>query len=281
MYIIKASGQKEEFSIEKIKRSCLRAGASSQLANEIAQKVFRQVKNGTSTRQISHLVFRYLKKSFPLIATRYSLREAIFKLGPSGFYFEKIVARIFRLNGYEVKTNQIITGFCADHEIDIVAQKEKESILVECKFHHLPGISSELKDVLCLWARFLDLKEGVKIGKCPNFSHPYLITNTKFSQSAIQYAQCQQIKLLGWSWPSEKENLQYFIEKEKLYPLTILRRLEKKYQEKLLHQGFIFCQDLLSYKSQEIQKITNLDARKLKGLIHEAKSLIMSNFPIY
>lgn len=268
IFVTKANGQREEFSIEKVKKSCLKAGVSESLANEIARKIYRQIRNGVSTREIWRLIFRYLGKKDPVSASRYSLREAILKLGPHGFYFEKIVSQIFINEGYQVEIDKVFQGKCVQHEIDVIAKKENESLMIECKFHHLPGIYTELKDVLYIWARWLDLKEA----GC-EFTSPVLISNTKFSESAKQYALCKNFSLIGWSYPEEK-NLQYFIEKHKIYPITVLRHLEKNYQEKLLRYGIISCRDLLEIEARKLQKETGLDSRKLSILQNEARQLI-------
>jgi len=268
MYIIKANGQKQEFSPEKVKRSCLKAGASLQLANEIARRISRQVRNGMTTREIWRLIFRYLGKEAPIVASRFSLRDSLLRLGPEGFFFEKLVARIFEMEGYETETDKIFKGFCVNHEIDVVAKKEKEFLMIECKFHHQYGIYTGVKDVLYVWARWLDLKE-----EKTDFTQPVLVSNTKFSDDGIKYAQCKNFLLIGWSYPEEK-NLQYFIEKNKLYPITVLRRLEKYYQEKLLKFGIITCQDLIRIEPKQLQKETGLDSRKISLLQNEADAIL-------
>lgn len=267
IFVIKANGQKEEFLPEKIKRSCLKAGASESLANEITKRISRQVRNGMTTREIWKLIFRYLGKEAPIIASRFSLREALLRLGPNGFYFEKIVSQIFKAEGYQVETNKIFSGACVEHEVDIVAKKENENLMIECKFHNQYGIYTEIKDILYVWARFLDLKDAGH-----NFTQPVLVSNTKFSESAKKYASCKNFSLIGWAYPEEK-NLQYFIEKNKLYPITVLRRLEKYYQEKLLKYNIVSCQDLIKVEPKKLQKEIGLDPRKINLLQSEAKSI--------
>lgn len=273
MYIIKANGQKQEFSPQKVRRSCLRAGASPDLANEITRRVTHQVKENMTTREIWKLIFRYLGKEAPTVASRFSLRDALLNLGPAGFYFEQLVARIFNTQGYWTQTNQIFSGACVDHEVDVLGKKEKEILMIECKFHNQSGIYTDIKDVLYIWARWLDLKEGAALGKCPNFTQPVLVSNTKFSEQAKEYALCKNFPLIGWAYPAEK-NLQYFIEQNKLYPITILRRLDKYYQEKLLKNNIISCLDLIKIEPKKFQRETGLDSRKISILQSEMRQLI-------
>lgn len=266
MYIIKANGQKEEFSAAKVRRSCLRAGASQRLAEEISQKIGRQARKGMSTRELGRLIFRYLSKFQPSTASRYSLREALLRLGPKGFSFEKLTARVFEEEGYKTQTNQILQGKCVSHEIDVLLEKDKKFFTVECKFHHAPGFYTEIKDVLYTWARFLDLKEGnMEI----SLENVWLVSNTKFSEQTKQFAQCRGINLLGWAYP-EARSLQNIIEEKKLYPITVLRTLEKKFEDRLISEGIITCQDLLKLDGRAFQAQTGLDARKISILQKEA-----------
>jgi len=273
MYIIKASGEKQSFSPQKVRKACLRAGASPELADEITAKISRQVRQGMTTREIWRLIFRYLGKEAPVVASRFSLREALFRLGPAGFYFERLVAQIFNLQGYWTQTDQIFSGACVDHEVDVVAKKEKELLMIECKFHNQFGLYTDIKDVLYIWARWLDLKDGTKLKKCPDFTQPILFSNTKFSDQAKKYAQCKNFSLVGWAYPEEK-NLQYFIEQNKLYPITVLRRLEKYYQEKLLKHGIITCDELVKVDPRQVQREIGLDPRKISMLQDEARQLL-------
>lgn len=270
MYIIKASGQKEEFSPEKVKRSCLRAGASEELANEISRRITRNVRPGMSTREIWRLIYRYLSKRQPHSASRFSLRESLLRLGPKGFIFEKFMALIFQEEGYQIKLNQILQGKCVTHEIDVLLEKDKIFFTVECKFHHAPGIYTEIKDALYSWARFIDLREG---GLPFELSNVWLVSNTKFSEQTKQYAACRGINLLGWAYPEER-SLQRIIEEKHLYPITVLRSLEKRYEERLIQEEIITCHDLLKIEPRSFQGKTGLDARKISILQKEAQELI-------
>jgi len=147
--------------------------------------------------------------------------------------------------------------------------------MIECKFHNQLGIYTDTKDVLYIWACWLDLKEGAKTRKCPEFTRPVLVSNTKFSEHAKKYATCQNFSLIGWAYPEEK-HLQYFIEQNKLYPITVLRRLEKYSQEKLLRHGIITCDDLIKADPRQIQREIGLDQRKISMLQSEARQLLFS-----
>lgn len=276
MWVIKTTGEKEKFQPGKIKKTCLKAGASLELADEIVERVKKRVFNGISTRKVLELVLKNLERKKPIVATRYNLKEAIVRLGPSGFAFEKLVQEILQAHSYKVKMPEILYGACVGHEIDLIAQKEK-CYLVECKYHNYSGIYSGIKDILYTYARFLDLKEGFEKNKCPiNFDKPFLICNTKFSEDAIQYALCRDIKIMAWNYP-QGAGLRELLEKKGLYPVTILRTINKIIYKKLVKNGLMLCRDLVKKDFKTLKKITGLKDKEITRLLREAKNIVKIN----
>jgi len=272
MYIINASGGLEKFDSNKIKRTCLRAGASNKLANKIAREVTKKSYDGISTKEILHITLNLLKKQEPFIAARYDLKGAIFRLGPAGFAFEHLVAEILKEYGYSTKVHSIINGACVSHEVDIIANREDKNFMIECKYHNLPGIYTGLRDVLYTYARFLDLEDGFKKGLCQKFIQPWLLCNTKFSDDTVKYAKCKGMKLIGWNYP-KSQGLEKMIEEKKLYPITMLRTLDRDSQEKLASVGLILIIDLLRMNTKELSELTRIPKKRLIIFIDEAKGI--------
>lgn len=287
MYIIKASGKKVKFNPGKVKKTCLRAGADKDLTDYIVGEVSQRVYEGMETRELLRLILRLLKQKNPVVAVRYNLKKAMLDLGPTGFVFEEFILRLLKIYNYHSWFPPLITGACVKHEVDIIARsplKEKNSLtkhesgqgniyMIECKYHNRPGLRSGLKDVLYVWARFLDLCDAWRQGKGQKFSHPWLISNTKFSDSAIQYARCKNIRLLGWQYP-EGEGLERLIEEKKIYPVTILRSLDRETKEKLFSKKMVLCQDLLSVREEVLRRKLMIKDKTITSLINEARSII-------
>lgn len=277
MWVVKASGETEKFDKEKIKRTCLRAGASQKLATKISKQVESKAYDGISTKDILDITLKLLRKEMIPLAARYDLKGAMFRLGPAGFAFENLVAEILKEYGYETIVHSMIRGACIYHEIDITATKMKmgkqpKVYMIECKYHNLPGVYTKVKDILYTYARFLDLAEGYKKNLCQKFNKPWLVCNTKFSEDTIQYANCKNILLTGWRYPSGS-GLEKFIEKKKLYPITMLRKLDKYSQEKLATVGLVLAIDLIRKDIKELNKITSIPINKLKTLSKEAEMI--------
>jgi Holliday junction resolvase len=272
MYVIKTTGEREEFDPQKIKGTCLRAGASEKLANKIVEQVKKKVYPGISTREILKLTLELLHKEKPFVAARYDLKGSIFRLGPAGFAFEHLVGEILGRYGYKIKIESIVRGACVSHEIDVVAEKKRKTYMIECKYHNIPGIYTGLREVLYTYARFLDLQDGHKKRLCQKFHVPWLICNTKFSDEAIKYAKCRKIMLTGWRYPGNK-GLERLVEDKKLYPVTMLRTLDRDTRDRLASMNLILLKDLLETDIKELHKITDIKIRKLNSLIAEAKGI--------
>ena len=273
VWVRKASGERAEFDPEKIKRTCLRAGATRKLAEEVAKEVGRKAYNGISTRKILRMTIRLLERKMPHVAAKYDLKGAIMRLGPAGFAFENLVAEVLSEYGYKTFPHTILQGACVDHEIDIIAEKGSKCAMIESKYHNAPGIYTGIKDALYTYARFLDLREGAKIGRCRNFDDVWLVCNTKFSKDAIRYAACKKMKLIGWSWP-RAASLQRMLDTKKMYPITTLRKLDRESMKKMSRARLMLCKDLVTMKIEDIRNLTGISNKKLMELRKEAEGII-------
>jgi hypothetical protein len=269
--ITKADGSVEFFKIEKLRRSLRRAGANPGEINEIVGEVNKTLYDGVQTQEIYRHAFSLLRNSRPPAAARYSLRRALFNLGPTGFPFEKFLARLYQENGYETKTGITLQGKCAPHEIDIAAYKEDHSFIGEAKFHARPGIKSDLQVAMYSYARFLDLGEK-KI--CPKdicgIKEFWLITNTKFTSTAQEYGTCVGLKMLSWDYP-KNNNLHDQIQKTGVYPVTVLQNISSSQAETLIARDIILCKDILEHEA--VLRHLHLSKRKHEALIQEVRAL--------
>ncbi len=122
--VIKASGQAEEFNIQKLVDSLIRSGASEDIAMDIARKVESQIKPSMRTKHIFRIARKMLRRYSKTADMRYSIKKAIYMLGPAGYQFEKYFAGILRAYGYSAETNRFLKGYCVTHEVDIFAVRD-------------------------------------------------------------------------------------------------------------------------------------------------------------
>lgn len=268
--IVKADGKHEAFDKEKLRFSLLHAGASAEATEEVINHLVPKLHSGMTTHDIYRHAFEVLAKINRPVARSYSLRRAVMELGPSGFPFEDFVAEILRAKGFECVTRQTVLGGCVPHEMDVVAWNATKLMMIEAKFHNELGTKSDLKVVLYIKARFDDLKENVFAygGKDRPITDAWLVTNTKFSSTAIHYGVCKNMTLVGWNYP-EKGNLQDMIEEEKLHPVTCLTTLTDADKKTLLTNGVVLCSNIR--KNPEVLR------RLLGGKIDETAVLTEIN----
>lgn len=127
--VTKADGGSEFFKVEKLRRSLRRAGANQSEVSEIVASIEKILHDGILTQEIYRQAFALLRDSKPPAATRYSLRRALFGLGPTGFPFEQFLGKLFEKDGYTTNTGIMLAGNCADHEIDVAAYKADHSFV--------------------------------------------------------------------------------------------------------------------------------------------------------
>lgn len=260
MKVIKASGLEERFSTRKIYRTLLEAGSSGKLARRVISVVKRRYHENITTQDILEIILQELK-DFPEIRARYDLKRAIMALGPSGFPFEQFFGDVLKSYGYEVKVGNFIKGKIITHEVDIIAKKEK-SYMIECKYHNEPGTSTGLHPALYTYARFLDLRSK------PNM--PWLVTNTKCSIDAENYAKGVGLKITSWNFPKNK-SLQKLINLKKLYPITILKSISDNTKEKLFLSKIVIAKNLLNYSAEDLMKKTDLPEKEINKILEEVK----------
>ncbi len=272
LYVINYSGEKEPFSYEKVYRSARRVGASEELAKNIAETIEKEAYPDIKTSEIFKKVKRLLRQDTPIAALKFNLKNGMRKLGPTGFPFEKYIGEIISRNGFEVKLNRHVSGFCCKYEIDFLAKKGNVLYVGECKYRNLPGGKIHSKIALANYARFLDIKKKSSFGKNLRIKS-LLVTNTKFTSKTIRYSKCVGVELLGWNYPRRK-GLEYLIDSQKLYPITILPSLKRYLAEIFVSKRMMLVQDLLKSDIKQLARKTKIPKKHLKPLIKEAQILL-------
>lgn len=252
--------------------SLVNAGASNEIAQSIADKVKSQLHEGISTKKIYRSAFTLLKRTSRHLAGQYHLKRGIMELGPSGFPFEQYVAEILKFQGYSVSTGEIVKGKCVTHEIDVIAQKDHNHFMIECKYHNQQGFACTVKIPLYIQARFKDVEalwkqipeHGMK------FHQGWVVTNTRFTKDAIQYGECAGLKLLGWDHPV-KGSLKHLIDESGLYPVTCLTSLTRNEKQLLLDKKVVLCKDICH--DERLLREIGISQTRIRTIIDEGQRL--------
>lgn len=271
--IVKANGERQLFDLAKLVESLSDAGADTQTANEIARHIESELRDGMTTHEIYGHAFRLLRKHARPVAATYSIRRAVQELGPDGFPFERFIAEIWKSRGFETLTDQIVRGGCVEHEMDVVAWNKEKLVMIEAKFHNEPGTRSDLKTALYVKARFDDLFESTfAYGNIErHLDEGWLVTNTKFTDTAIRYGECKRLNMIGWNYP-KRGNLQHLIEEAGFHPLTVLSTLSKSERFALLHHGFVLVRHVVERRG-ELAGL-GIEKSKIPRIIEEAQEIV-------
>lgn len=271
--IQKSSGEREHFLVSKLISSLKKAGADDELIQQIVDDIQAWMFDNVSTKEIYSKAFAKLRslKNQP-VASRYKLKEAIMELGPTGYPFEQFIGKVMERMGFDVKVGQVVDGKCVTHEVDVVATKDMVQCFVECKYGLSEDRHVSVKVPLYIRSRVNDIIDERKDN--PAYTgfefQGWLVTNTRFTSDATKYGTCSGLTLLSWNFP-EGNALKDIIDKERIYPITVLHQLTKDEVQSLLEHDIVICQQL---KSQPEVLKTLLGKEKYKSLMTELEKLI-------
>ncbi len=245
--VLKSSGKRVKFSLTKLKGSLRKSGADNKIINQIVNTVRDELYQGISTKEIYNRAFALLKKKKSVFASKYKLKRAIYELGPTGFPFERFVGAVLQYSGYQIEIGKIIEGKCVSHEVDIIAKKNGEHIIGECKFHSDNGNKCNVKIPLYIYSRYQDIltyyKENYDKINCPN--QGWVVTNTRFTKEALAYGECMGLYMLSWDYP-KGNGLKDRIDRLGLYPITVSTLLTNREKQFLLSRDIVLCRQLMN-----------------------------------
>lgn len=199
------------------------------------------------------------------IAQRYQLKDSLMQLGSAGFMFEDYVGELLSHSGFKIKKiRSKVRGECITHEIDLIAISENKKTLVECKYHSKRGVYTGLKESMYTHARFLDTQK--------TFDNELLICNTKVSNHAKKYAKCIGQEIISWRYPTHN-SLEQIIEKDHLYPITILN-LTSKELEIFSQYRIVLAKSMLDYTPSELSKKTKINMIRINNFQKLVRQII-------
>ena len=276
VHVTKYSGESEVYDESKLRRSLKQAGAAPDIIDEIAESISNELYEGISTQKIYKEAFRQLKAESQKTAGRYKLKEALFELGPTGYPFERFIAELLNRRGYVTEIGITVQGDCVSHEIDVIAEKENHYYLVECKFHNRKENRCNVQVPLYIQSRFLDVKKNwtQQPGHAGKKHRGYVVTNTRFTQDAIRYAECIGLELLSWDYP-KNNGLKDLIGQMNLHPVTCLTSIEDHEIEKLLKNDIVLAVQIAG--NRNLLKEAGISSRRINRIQKEAENLITNS----
>jgi hypothetical protein len=120
-----------------------------------------------------------------------------------------------------------------------------------------------------------DVTEGFNLGLTElKVDKAMIVTNTKYSEQAMQYGTCRFMYQIGWSTPANF-GLRDIIQEKNLYPLSCIRGLKTEARMQLVDSGIILINQLVAEETEEIAKRTRLPQeviRNIKSRIESTES---------
>jgi len=266
--VVKDGGGTEPFSKAKVENALRRAGLNPKETDEAVKRLIPKLYDAITTKKIYAILYELIDEMRPEVSHRYNLKRALFEIGPEGYEFEDFIGRLLSLEGYRTELRQIVDGRCVSHEVDVIAAKGNKAYMIECKFHNQYGARCRIQTALYVYARFLDIKEGAAAGMCRSITHPWLITNTKFSEDVIKYAECKGFPLLGWRYPL-KEGLESLIDRNKCYPITVLP-MGRDVLGRMLAKKIVTVFDIPE-SAEKLSDMTGIPLAKAKEVVERAE----------
>lgn len=270
--IKKESGEMESFSRTKLIHSLHRSGADSDVIDSIADDVESWIYDGITSKKIYARAFALLRKKQLGIAARYKLKNAMMELGPTGYPFEYFMGQVFKLQGFNVQVGQVLQGHCVTHEVDVIATLGKEQHFIECKYYQHTGKNANVQVPLYIRSRVDDLIRYRKdLPEYAGFTfHGGVVTNTRFTSDAISFGECTGLKLLSWDYP-KGNGLREIIDRERIFPITVLTTLTLAEKQKLMDKGVVICSQIFEIPNLLID--TGIDKNRQKKVMNEIKFL--------
>tara|TARA_R110002049_G_scaffold265234_3_gene441358 strand:+ start:254 stop:1117 length:864 start_codon:yes stop_codon:yes gene_type:complete len=271
--IKKRSGEMEPFLFSKLKGSLKRSGADHADVERVMEAIKSQLYDGITTKEIYRKAFALLKKKNRVYASKYSLKKALFDLGPTGYPFERLIASLLIKRGYKAEVSVILQGKCVTHEIDVLAEKDGATYAIECKFHAKSHFVNNVKNPLYINSRFIDIqtKWNNNPKNTTQLKQGWLVSNTKFTLDAIKYADCVGLRLLSWNYP-ENNGLNAHIDSYSLYPVTTLTTLTIREKQQIMENDVILINDLVD-APYILDKLQFSEVRKAR-ILKEAQCLL-------
>ncbi len=271
--IFKRGGKEEFFNPEKLCKSISMTGVSEDLSRQVCSIIAHSVSSGVSSDDIFKITRDYLYDYDPGIAALYALERGLSALGPSGFLFEQYVAQILQVMGYCVHTNVYAEGEGVSHEIDVWAQKGNVVFLIEAKYRNDFKIKTHIDQIMYADARLGDIRRAAEQRGDTKEYYMWVVTNTKFTDSAIHYVEHRDLQLMGWDFP-QYINLMKLVYEKKLYPVTVLPSITKKALRKMAEKNIVLIKDLHGYSVNDFKQEFDLSMTLSKKLAKQIDDLI-------
>jgi chaperonin GroEL (HSP60 family) len=99
------------------------------------------------------------------------------------------------------------------------------------------------------------------------------VCNTKFTNHARTYADCVGIGHIGWKSPAPN-GLEDIIERRSLYPVTVLKEIDRRLQRLLLDNGILLLRQLIEEDAEILTRKRIVSTSQLSSLRNKTRRIL-------
>ena len=143
---------------------------------------------------------------------------------------------------------------------------------LNANFHSDANAVSNVKIPLYINSRFLDIQKqwNTNPKNTTHLKQGWLVTNTRFTIDAINYAKCVGLTLISWDYPLNngiKDNIDTY----GLYPITTLTTLTLKEKHQLIENDIVLVKEL--YENKIVLEKMQITSDRIVKILNEVKEL--------
>jgi hypothetical protein len=98
-----------------------------------------------------------------------------------------------------------------------------------------------------------------------------VVTNSKFTEDAERYGECEGMHLLAWDYPQGR-GLIDLIRTTGLLPITVLHSLSNKQKEAVMSKDVVICRDL--YDGREVLAELGIELSVRNRVLEELRGVL-------
>ena len=182
---------------------------------------------------------------------------------------EQIIATPEDINKYLKLAPQTIVAASASADKNFPRRHQH---LVECKFYISTGKNANVQVPLYVRSRINDIVY-LRLGQPEYSGYSFsggIVTNTRFTEDAIAFGESAGLKLLSWDYP-RGAGLREIIDREKIFPVTVLTRLTVAQKQLLMERGIVICRQIA--EDESVLDVLGLDGAKRQKVLDEVREV--------
>jgi hypothetical protein len=214
-----------------------------------------------------------------VIATRTVTSELDLSLGgekdkkaETGLRRCQIIGKLSDINCYLMHADADSDADAKSETMGDLPFPRKHQHLVECKFYISTGKNANVQVPLYVRSRINDIV-SLRLGQPEFEGYSFsggIVTNTRFTEDAIAFGENSGLKLLSWDYP-RGAGLREIIDREKIFPVTVLTRLTIAQKHQLMERGIVVCRQIA--EDESVLDILGLEPGKRAKIIEEVRQV--------